>query len=819
MSDLSYTVVADVALTLPGWAPTVLTYAVSEELQSSLEPGVPVIVPIRGQSSVGYILRLRKVAENDEISSKLLDITRIATEVPPLTGEHLQLALWLSDTYLASFTDCVRTVSAGMQGGRPAKVIVLTERGRSPEAWADKDLHRSAARVRALEHLSRTPHPVSFRNLHAAIGEIAGEVVRWLNQRGYVEIHQPKCCAPRPREVMAVMMDSGYLKDKAILTASQQRVVDALAQHEGPMPIAELCKRAKVARATVDSLERRGVIKRMTITQVRRAVGAATVPSLAPTYTDEQRNAIAAIIADLSAPPEQKRPILVHGITASGKTEVYLEAIRVVREQGRTALVLVPEIALASQVVDVVAGRFGSDVALLHSRLSSGERFDEWRRVQEGAAGVAVGARSAAFAPLQNLGLIVVDEEHETAYKQETSPRYHALDVALVRARRSSATVVLGTATPSLEAYYAARSGEMTLVTLKRRVTGGELPRIVVVDMRREFRKGPVLFSTPLVEEIRARLERKEQALLFLNRRGYASFVLCRDCGFVAKCPHCAVSLTYHAAQDALICHHCNHVERQMVECPDCQGTRLRGFGLGTERIEQEIVALFPTARVLRMDRDTTSRKGAHARMIRAFRNGEADILVGTQMVAKGLDFPNLTLVGVVSADVGLHIPDFRASERTFQTLAQVAGRAGRSGNDGLVIIQSFTPDHYAVQCAAKQDYEQFFAIEIEQRRQLRYPPFTHLVNIVGASRDLDVARGAVLAIAEFLRTNKRDGVEITGPAPAPIARLRDEYRWHVLVRCPDRALLIDAVRNALNSISASLRRHLTVDVDPISLA
>jgi primosomal protein N' (replication factor Y) len=531
--------------------------------------------------------------------------------------------------------------------------------------------------------------------------------------------------------------------------------------------------------------------------------------------------------------------VLLFGVTASGKTEVYLQAIAHALEQGRSAIVLLPEIALTAQVADVFVGRFGEQVAVLHSRLSEGERHDEWRRMQAGQARIVVGARSAIFAPVQNVGLIVLDEEHEASYKQENSPRYNAKELAGERARLSNATLVLGSATPSLESYYASEQEEgkgkrekgkgeiqnpksnvpIVRIEMTQRIDNRPLPHVTVIDLREEFKQRRAMFAERLVETMANRLARKQQTILFLNRRGYAQFVLCRDCGWAARCPNCAVSLAFHSYDRSLKCHHCDYTGRAPQVCPDCGGSKVRAFGIGTEKVEEEVLNLFPRARVVRLDRDTTARKGAHSRIMRAFREGDADILIGTQMVAKGLDFPNVTLVGVVSADTAINMPDFRAAERTFQLLTQVAGRAGRGTQLGEVIIQTFSPDHYSIQAAIRHDYQSFYKQEILFRKELRYPPFSRFANLICGDLDEHAAQVRAGSLADALKAVAPKEVEVIGPSAAPLARLKNQYRFHVALRAPLDTPLADLVRAALARIPPNERLGINIDMDPLSMA
>ncbi len=504
---------------------------------------------------------------------------------------------------------------------------------------------------------------------------------------------------------------------------------------------------------------------------------------------------------------------VLFGVTGSGKTLVYLHSIAAALEQRKSAIVLVPEISLTPQAIAAFKGWFGDRVAVLHSRLSISERAEQWHAAADGRAQVVLGARSAVFAPVSNLGLIVIDEEQEGAYKQEEGPRYHARDVAQARVEHEGGLLILGSATPSLESFSAALSGEYELLRLPHRVENKPLPQVSIVDMREELLAGNrTMFSRELQMELHACLARHEQALLFLNRRGYASFVLCRECGATVKCDHCEVSLTFHEPQ-TLTCHYCGSTRRLMPQCPNCSSPYLRPFGAGTQRVEQEVCRLFPNARTLRMDVDTTSRKGAHEAIWRAFSRGQADVLVGTQMIAKGLHFPGVTLVGVMSADTSLHFPDFRAAERTFQLLTQVAGRAGRGSEPGRVVIQTYSPEHYSIRAAQTHDYETFFAQELAYRRRVAYPPLTSLVRILITSED---EQDAIREAALISRVCASEGIEVIGPAPAPLSRLKNRFRWHILLKGAQ-PLVLEAARCAVKE-SRNAQSHIVVDVDPFSL-
>lgn len=532
----------------------------------------------------------------------------------------------------------------------------------------------------------------------------------------------------------------------------------------------------------------------------------------------QQQEALQAVKASIET--LQPPTILLFGVTGSGKTEVYLQAIAHARARGKGAIVLVPEISLTPQMIERFRGRFGEEIAILHSHLGDGERHDEWHRIRDGRAPIAIGARSALFAPVRELGLIVVDEEHEPSYKQDQAPRYHARDVAVMRGHIEGCAVLLGTATPSLETYYNAQRGKYGLAVMPHRVDHRTMPAVRVVDMRQEAEKAgqAYVFSADLVEAIRQRLDAGEQTMLFLNRRGYSTSMICPKCGYVLTCDHCSVPMTYHRDREQMICHLCGAVRAAPRVCPQptCGDRAIRFSGLGTQRIEALTAKLFPRARVARMDLDTTRGKDAHRHILGDFRAGKIDILVGTQMIAKGLHFPNITLVGVVSADTALHMPDFRAGERTFQLLTQVAGRAGRGEITGEVIIQTFTPFHPAIQAARRLDFPAFYDQEIEFRKELAYPPFTRLVRIDFAGRVEEAVAGAAQATASALLERLPKGSVLSDPAPAPIARARDEFRYQLLFRGPSARKLVAAWREAEAVVQCPPSIRRVVDVDAL---
>lgn len=510
---------------------------------------------------------------------------------------------------------------------------------------------------------------------------------------------------------------------------------------------------------------------------------------------------------------------LLHGITGSGKTEIYLQAMENVISKGKSGIILVPEISLTPQTVERFKSRFGDMVAVFHSKMLQSAKFAEWKRIKKGEAKVVVGPRSAIFSPIVKPGLFVVDEEHEPSYKQEDSPRYHAREVAIERAKEANAPVILGSATPSLESYHRASTGEYKLVELTQRIKEKELPKVKLVDMRLEFdtRCGKKVISKIMEESLRKDLSKKQQALVFLNRRGFSTFVICKGCGYLAKCPRCDSPMVYHRSKKGLICHYCGHTESPLKICPSCNKEYLMYRGTGTQKVEEELKIVIPDARIARMDSDTMSKRGAHNKVLSSFKKHDIDVIVGTQMIAKGLDFPKVTLVGVVSADANLNLPDFRSGERTFNLITQVAGRAGRGDLGGEVIVQTFTPENYAVKLAAKHDYEAFYSHEVQSRRELNFPPFINLIKITVRSRKEENVIKATERLAKTLKKKMPD-VDMIGPVPSPMAMLRGYHRWNVIIKAEDRAKAVKKLRGALKGFRKGSGVFMAVDVDPMSM-
>ncbi len=515
---------------------------------------------------------------------------------------------------------------------------------------------------------------------------------------------------------------------------------------------------------------------------------------------------------------ETSKTMLMYGVTGSGKTEVYIDVVKEVLKRGKTAIILVPEISLTPQITARFKGVFKDEIAILHSSLSDGERYDEFRRINRGEVSVVIGARSAVFAPLKNIGIIIIDEEHSESYKQENNPRYNTLDIAMKRSNTHSCPVILGSATPTIESFARANKGYYDYLELSKRVNEKPLPKVTIVDMKSEIRKGNKTFSEKLLNEIQDRLEKKEQVMLLLNRRGYSNYLSCQNCGYVFKCPNCDITLTYHKTSGMMRCHYCGYATNKKEVCPECHEDSLREIGSGTQKVEEEIAKMFPNSKVLRMDADTTSKKGSHHKIINEFNDGKYDILVGTQMIAKGLNFPNVTLVGVINGDSSLNIPNFRASENTFSLLDQVIGRAGRHDKEGEAIIQTFNPDHYSIVDASKHDYKAFYKKEMLIRKKLNYPPYCFITLIKISSKDFNYGIEEAKKINVFLRNNLSEATSILGPSMANVLRIRNNYNFQVLLKYKKDEKLYDALNELIKIYEGNSRIKVELDFNPINL-
>ena len=654
--------------------------------------------------------------------------------------------------------------------------------------------------------------------LHVALRAILPQVVR------NAEMKEKMLLFAR----LAEKPDAAAVEQLAKRAPKQAGVIDFLMGLSEPVAVTELMKECGVTRATLEQMKERGLIVLERQAVQRDPYKEETFLHAPQLEMNEEQLAAYERITAAVREPAQHRPILLHGVTGSGKTELYLRAIDLALELGKTAIVLVPEISLTPQTVERFKSRFAhlqEEVAVLHSHLSDGERHDEWHKINNGAAKIVIGARSAVFAPLERLGLIVVDEEHENSYKQEDAPRYHARDVAVYRAHLEGCAIVLGSATPSMESYHNAVTGKYELLRLLKRVDEKQMPKIRIVDLRMEAGRGPgaSILSETLCKAIRERLEKKEQSILFLNRRGFSTSLICTACGYVCECPNCSLSLTFHRAASRLVCHLCGHTAVAPSKCPACKDPRIKYSGAGTEKVEELVAAFFPGAVVKRLDADAVSRKDSLKEALHAFRTGKIDILVGTQMIAKGLHFPNVTLVGIVNADMSLHLPDFRAGERTFQLLTQVAGRAGRGDVAGEVFVQTYTPFHPAIQFARHHDFPGFWEQEVEFRRVTNFPPFAHMVLITLRSESESHAAFSADTLARRVREALESGrlpadTAVSNPAPAPIEKSHGQHRFHLMIRTKRITRLSKGLFEILEKLTFPEEVLVSVDVDAYQL-
>jgi primosomal protein N' (replication factor Y) len=812
-----------VEVAVPVYVRQTYTYRLPPVLAEKALPGCRVLVPFGKKVVTGYIVALHEELDEALSPEDVKDVEELVDEEPILTAEILRLTQWVADYYYAPWGECLRAaLPAGLATSSEA-YLTVTEAGRLALNSADAR-RRSSALYQALDRVARAG-TLRARDLReGATPERASALARELDRRGWARVTQrvgEERVRPKLQKAVRLLpAQAGGAGGRE--TEAQQRALAELERRGGLAPFTELVEAAEVSPSVVRTLEKRGLVEVFAQEVRRDPLSDIQVPEaslLEP--TDAQRAALDRILEAVDA--RAYRAFLLHGVTGSGKTEVYIRAMRAAVERGRSALMLVPEINLTPVFSRRLMSHFGEAVAILHSELSDGERLDEWRRIRAGAARVVIGTRSAVFAPLRDLGVIVVDEEHETSYKQEETPRYHGRDTAVYRAREAGAVVILGSATPSLETYHNAHSGKYEYMRLEQRVGGRPLADVETIDMREVFRQQgkQQLFSPELLDAIRETHARGEQTIVLLNRRGFSSFLLCRSCGLAVQCPNCDVTLTFHRAQARLVCHYCNHQAAVPSACPGCLGPYIYYIGEGTEQLEERLREHFPALRIARLDRDTARRRGTYERVITAFAAGDLDVLVGTQMVAKGHDFPNVTLVGVVSVDAGLAMPDFRSAERAFQLLTQVAGRAGRGDQPGRVLIQTYHPEHYALLHAGGQDYEGFYNREIRFRRAMSYPPFSTLINCLVQDKELTRAKAYASELARALAAAAagRD-LRVLGPAPAPLARLKDKHRWQVLIKARSRPEARDALDMALaRAESAGVpSRALSVEVDPISL-
>lgn len=801
----------EVVLLLP--LPRPLSYAVPAELAAQVEVGTQVLVPLQSKEVVGLVVRLG-VSVQAKDAERVRPILEVLSDGPLLPAELLELVLFASTYYLAPPGEVLRTALPPSLHQRERPELCITDEGRRLLRVQDALMRRVDERLgdgeRALldQVASQAAGRLPLSRLPAA--QRRGTDLKRLLERGLLVRKALRQSPDRRRRDLLVEVCSPLPDGDLGRAASQQRLLEAVQAHGGAIRLGQLASAPSGARALARELARKGYLRLTEVEIPRDPFSGEAVPVDRPPerLSPEQDRALSELRDALSRP--EFAAYLLFGVTSSGKTEVYLRLIADTLAAGKNALVLVPEIALTPQLAARFRARFGNQVAVLHSALTQTERFSQWRLIRLSQLRIVVGARSAVFAPIGNLGVIVVDEEHDPSFKQEEGVRYQARDLALWRARQAEALCVLGSATPSLESFQGVQTGRLRLLRMRQRATPRPLPTVEIVDLR-IYKVGRGVLSAPLTAALEQTLSAGEQAILFLNRRGFSNFVLCKGCGEVINCKNCSVSLTYHKKIDKLVCHYCGYFDVLPDRCPSCAAQHLEPMGLGTEQVEQMLAVRFPGARVARLDRDSASDlRPILARMGRH----EVDILIGTQMVTKGHDFPDVTLVGVLCADLGLHFPDFRAAERTFQLLTQVAGRAGRGNRPGRVLVQTYDPTHLSIRCAASHDYEAFFHGEIEARRELAYPPAAYLAAVHLDAPLADAAAEAARTVArriEQTREHRQGKVTLLGPTEAPIQKLKGRSRFMLLIKAVDR----QALRQVLGQVS---REEVLVKPGPVRL-
>jgi primosomal protein N' (replication factor Y) (superfamily II helicase) len=786
------------------------TYRLPETLRHRVQPGCRVLVPFGTRKLTGVVVKLL----DQPPDGALKEVLRLVDEEPVLDSELLALGGWISQYYCAPLGEVLRSMTPLSGEVRKTKLYSLTDSGRDAARQLVMGAIEEDAAVQVLQLLEARPLSASY--LEKKLPN-AARVVRSLEKKGFIEIENLE--APRdPLRASATRLRASWLAvspDDIKLTKRERELHAFLELHPGTHNLAELEASVTGASQAARSLARRKLIA------IEPESPTGVFASEAPPRTLNPHQLEAYQQIEAAQRSGKFQAFLLQGVTGSGKTEVYLKSIDACLALGRSALLLVPEIALTPAVAGDFFHRFGDRVAILHSAFHDAERAEQWRRIRAGLATVVVGTRSGVFAPVRNLGLVVIDEEHDQSYKQQDTPRYNGRDVAIVRAQGAGAVAILGSATPSLESRYNVQRGKYTLLTLPERIEKRPMPDVEVIDMRQEFLETRKLatFSRRLVDMIAERLEKGEQTMLLLNRRGFSSFVACRACGEKMECVNCAVTLTYHRRDRRMLCHYCNYAQKVPSVCLKCGSEYLNFIGTGSEKVEEELHRDFPTARIARMDRDTVSGKRHFETILHGFREGDSDILVGTQMIAKGHDIPNVTLVGVVSADVGLGLPDFRAAERTFQLLTQAAGRAGRGNLPGIVLIQTINPEHYAIRYASEQNYDGFYEKEIQFRKLMRYPPFAALANVLVRSQKQEEALEMSTELGRMLDPAP-EGLKILGPAEAPVPKLKSEFRYQLLIKAIDRKRLNETLRE-LRRFTQDRKwspTALVIDVDPLTL-
>ncbi|MBU1105441.1 MAG: primosomal protein N' [Candidatus Riflebacteria bacterium] len=772
-----------------------LTYHLSAGREIPLI-GSRVVVPVQNRRLIGYITGIHQT----QPPFKTVALGEVLDPLPLFSASMLMLAETVARDCACNIGEVLHAM---LPGGIKQKIVRMI---------------RSCAESseQALQWLSKRDW-VTYNSFIEACPQSGSSVKDWL-AAGLVEISHSISANPGPKIIKVLKINPEMPVEPDKLTPKERQAVQTLLGFASAPTAAQLCRIAKISSAPISQLKKKGLlieVEERVIRQVTDGEYYQRPQELPPTLSDDQQKVLAEIRTAFTS---DHKPVLVRGVTCSGKTEVYLRWVAEILEQNKTAIVLVPEISLTPQMMKRFTDRFHSQVAILHSKLSDGERFDQWEKIRRGICPVVVGARSAVFAPLPRLGTIILDEEGEPSFKQGDSPRYHAREVAKHRCQFENALLVMGSATPTIDSFYQCQTGACRLVEMNSRVSDRQPPLVKIVDMRHELvaRKNRSIFSQQLSDSIKKTLTNRKQAILYLNRRGYSSFVFCRECGNAIECPKCNVSLVYHTGSQIMRCHYCSEIQAVPDICPSCNSRAIKFFGAGTQRVESEAKRYFPEARIQRLDSDSVSTKGSMEEILDRFGQGKIDILVGTQMVAKGLDFPNVTLVGILAADSLLRLPDFRASERNFSLLAQVSGRAGRGDCPGEVILQTYYPEHHSIQFALTEDYHGFYTKESQMRRETLFPPYVELASFVVSSTDKERAAGTAKALYDLFISHKAvDPQLLLGPAPAAIEKVNDRFRYQLLLKMADFNLLTRTVKEVTRQLKKPGDTRLSIDINP----
>lgn len=793
-------------------------YGVPEGMK--VRQGVRVIVPFgsRNKKEEGYVISLSE--ETDVPEDKIKNILEMLDEgKPTFTPELLELAEWMRSRYFCTLNQCLQAIMpAGIRTKSSWAVNLKVFAGETKLTPKEKLL---------VDYIGERKN-VPLDEIQAEFSGRILDFLRRMEEKGLLEIKQQLRRSEYKKEKKLYSLDmehplleAAWKKAEKDKRLEGQRLILEYLRNGEEATAEELKEKFGITESPIKTLLCKGILKERKQTELRNVFDAEDyekTKAFAPTA--EQADALAAIRAEMAK--EEKRPVLLHGITGSGKTEIYMQIIADVLAKGQQAIVLVPEIALTPLILERFISRFGDAVSVTHSRLSMGERVDQWKKARDGEISVIIGPRSALFMPFQNVGAIIMDEAHENSYVSDITPKYDTRDVAAEAAKKYNCLFLMGTATPDLVSYHRAKEGEYLLLELNERTGGGTLPEVFVTDMRKELAEGNrSAFSRELQKAIRENLRKGEQTMLFLNRRGYATFVSCRSCGHVMTCPECDITYTYHAKENALVCHYCGRRADIPKVCPECGSKYIRYFGTGTQKIEEEARKLFPEARILRMDLDTTMTKHSHEKILEAFGKGEADILIGTQMIAKGHDYPNVTLVGIMAADLSLNVDSYTASETGFRLMTQAAGRAGRRDDRGRVFIQTYQPEHYAVKHAADQDFKGFFEEEILMRQMMGYPPFSAFFSILIVGEEKNAVEVAAQKLAVKLAKADGEGIAtILGPVPAALAKFRGEYRWQLIIKAAEEEALRELVLPVVESMKKDRKSDVRyqVSLNPVNI-